>query len=156
VAVNGDYVYIADDTAGLLVISVSDPTHPIEIGYSSTPDPAYGIAANGDYAYVADDNLGLYIYQFYGSGIEEGRQPTVKSVPPSATIIRGTLELGSRLTASGSDLFDAHGRKVMDIPHSAFRTPHPVDVSALAPGIYFVRSADSGQRTAMQKIVIAR
>ena len=52
VAVDRSYAYVADDTAGLRVISVEDPAHPLEVGYCGTPGPAGGVAVAGSYAYV--------------------------------------------------------------------------------------------------------
>ena len=66
VAVFGSYVYVADDEAGLRVINVADPAHPMEAGFYDTPGNAYGIAVSGVYAYVADSPGGLYILTFTG------------------------------------------------------------------------------------------
>jgi DNA-binding beta-propeller fold protein YncE len=61
VAVAGNHAYVADDEAGLRVISVSDPAHPSEVGYYDTPGDAYGVAVAGNYAYVADGFAGLRV-----------------------------------------------------------------------------------------------
>jgi hypothetical protein len=57
VAVEGDYVYIADDESGLRVVNVSDPAHPVEVG--SLPMPGYApfwdVAVQGNYAYIVAD-----------------------------------------------------------------------------------------------------
>jgi hypothetical protein len=45
----------------LRVISVSDSTHPGEIGYYDTPGVACNVVVMGDYAYVADFTGGLRI-----------------------------------------------------------------------------------------------
>jgi hypothetical protein len=79
------------------------------------------------------------------------RQPT----NVGATIVRGVLDLseakGDRRMAKGV-LLDAVGRKVLDLHAGAN------DVRSLAPGIYFVleRSAVSGERSAVTKVVIQR
>ena len=62
VAVWGNYAYIADDTEGLRVMDISDPTHPLESGFFDTPDCAGGVAVNGNYAYVADWSSGLRVF----------------------------------------------------------------------------------------------
>ena len=54
VAVSGNYAYVADYGAGLVVISVADPAHPTEVGHCDTPDQAYGVAVSGNHAYVVD------------------------------------------------------------------------------------------------------
>ena len=67
VVVNGDYAYVAcwveppDTVRGLHVISVADPTQPVEVGYCLTPGQARGVAVAGDYAYVADYDSGLSV-----------------------------------------------------------------------------------------------
>ena len=134
VAVSGNYAYVADWSAGLRVISVSDPAHPVQVGYHGTADLAYDVAVVGDYAYVAAGNVGLQICQFYGAGIEEGRQPRANGLRPTATVIRGVLMIGDRGPKTGdrAELLDASGRKVLDIRAGAN------DVSRLAPGVYFV------------------
>ena len=60
-AVAGNYAYVADEDDGLRVISVSDPAHPVEVGYYGTPGWALGVAVAGNYAYVADENSGLRV-----------------------------------------------------------------------------------------------
>jgi hypothetical protein len=135
VAVAGDYAYVANEGAGLRVVSVSDPALPVEVGYYGTAGFAYGVAVAGGYAYVAGYDAGLQICQFYGAGIEEGRQPTANGSRPSATVIRGVLlweAYGTRHTAYGAELLNISGRTVLDL-HSGAN-----DVSRLAPGVYFI------------------
>jgi hypothetical protein len=148
VVVAGNHAYVADYTAGLRVISVSDPAHPVEVGYYGTADLACGVAVVGDYAYVAAYDAGLQICEFYGAGIEEGRQPMANGVRPTVTVIRGVLFLseasGEKREARG-ELLDISGRKVLDIRAGAN------DVSRLAPGVYFVHEA---QARAVHKIIV--
>jgi hypothetical protein len=59
--VYGHYVYMADFASGLRVIDVSDPTHPQEVGFCTTPDFAYAVTVAGNLAYVADLNSGLRV-----------------------------------------------------------------------------------------------
>ena len=61
VALAGDYAYLACSNAGLLIIDVSNPQSPYEVGHYNTPGPAYGVAVVGSYAYVADQDSGLRI-----------------------------------------------------------------------------------------------
>jgi hypothetical protein len=61
VAVSGDYAYVADGDSGLRIISIADPSQPVEVGSLVTPDSAYDVAVVGDYAYVADDTAGLRV-----------------------------------------------------------------------------------------------
>jgi hypothetical protein len=53
VDVHGDYVFIADSTAGMKIIQVSDPTSPLVAGSVSTLS-AWDVVVNGTYAYLVD------------------------------------------------------------------------------------------------------
>jgi hypothetical protein len=59
--VAGDYAYVSADYGGMVVISVTDPAHPTELGHRDTPGRSYNVAASGDHAYVADDWGGLRV-----------------------------------------------------------------------------------------------
>ena len=48
VCVSGDYAYVADDTNGLAVIDISDPTNPGTPVYEDTTGNAYGVYVSGD------------------------------------------------------------------------------------------------------------
>lgn len=61
VEVRGNYAYLADDTGGLRVIDISNPSNPVEIGYYIYPEYAWAIAVLGLYAYVVDNRIGLWI-----------------------------------------------------------------------------------------------
>jgi hypothetical protein len=50
----------------------------------------------------------------------------------------------------GAELLDITGRKVMDLQAGLN------DIRRIAPGVYFLRSADSGKRSAVTKVVIPR
>jgi len=82
---------------------------------------------------------------------EPTRQPT--SVQPSATVVRNVLFLPPALLSPPSSLLSVDGRKVLDLQ------PGANDVSALSPGIYFVRSepsAVSREPSAVTKVVVAK
>ncbi|HTW92254.1 MAG TPA: M1 family metallopeptidase [bacterium] len=82
------------------------------------------------------------------TGIEEMPNDEVRMMNVGPTIVHGVLRLanGERRMAT-SELLDIAGRKVLDL------RPGPNDVSGLAPGIYFVRSAGTGLPA---RVVIAR
>ena len=61
VAIAGDYAYVIDGDAGLVVVDISDPAAPVWAGYYDTPGWANGVAIAGDYAYVACDDAGLVV-----------------------------------------------------------------------------------------------
>jgi hypothetical protein len=86
------------------------------------------------------------------------RKPPASSRQRIATVARGVLWLwpqsGDRPSCGGtvSVLLDITGRKVMDL------RPGENDIRHIAPGVYFVRSAESGERSAasVRKVVIQR
>jgi len=61
VYLSGDYAYVADQTSGLAVIDISDPTNPGAPVYEATTGDARDIYVSGDYAYVAVLTSGLAV-----------------------------------------------------------------------------------------------
>ena len=68
--VAGDYLYVANSFDGLMIIDISEPANPTEIGHYDTNN-AKDIAIGGDYAYIADTNSGLAI-----NDISDPRNPS--------------------------------------------------------------------------------
>jgi hypothetical protein len=88
--------------------------------------------------------------QFTGVAENPGSGCPLSRVP---TIVRGVLEMpqaASHKPQATSWLLDVSGRKVLEL------NPGPNDVSRFGAGVYFVRSAGSGQRTAVSKVVVQR
>jgi hypothetical protein len=92
--------------------------------------------------------------------VEEGRQRTACSPQLTASIVRGSLMLPGRHEAM---LLDAAGRKVMDLRPGEFGSGasgalRHHDVRHLAPGVYFLLSAASGERSAVgvRRMVVTR
>lgn len=59
--VNGNYIYVADNTSGLRVVNASNPAALSETGYYDTPGSATDVSVSGNYAYVADGASGLRV-----------------------------------------------------------------------------------------------
>jgi hypothetical protein len=71
------YAYVADGGNDLCVVDVSTPSTPVEVGLSSTPNPAVGVAVAGGYVAVAVDLGGLAVYEdcsgtLFTDGFEHG------------------------------------------------------------------------------------
>lgn len=60
-ALTDQFAYVADGSAGLLVLDIRDPSTPVRTGVEDTPGNANGVAVFGDYAYVADSGSGLRV-----------------------------------------------------------------------------------------------
>jgi hypothetical protein len=61
IAVVGTLAYVTTGVSGLRIVSIADPTHPVELGHYDTPGDAVGVAVQGNYAYVADWDGGLRV-----------------------------------------------------------------------------------------------
>ncbi len=55
-------LFIALEDRGLRMVDVSDPSHPVELGYSQVVPEVFGVAVRGDIAYVLGySSLGLVV-----------------------------------------------------------------------------------------------
>jgi hypothetical protein len=112
-----------------------------------------------------DGDLDMITCDYYGSvflrrnitpaGVAERYEPQTSSRKLQATFVRNALWLKSAASSSPgpSWLLDIGGRKKMDL------TPGANDVSALAPGVYFVREqlqAASHKPQVVRKVVVTR
>ena len=61
VAVDGTHAYLADYTAGLQIIDISNPANPRQVGVNKTGGATWSVAVSGQYAYVADNYTGLNV-----------------------------------------------------------------------------------------------
>jgi hypothetical protein len=78
VAVSGSTVY-SGSGSGLLIIDVSNPAAPQQLGHVVLPEMVVDIAVSGDYAYITDEPYGLYV-----ADISDPTQPVLAgSVAPS-------------------------------------------------------------------------
>ncbi|MDH4210162.1 MAG: hypothetical protein OEV79_01775 [candidate division WOR-3 bacterium] len=59
--INGNQAYVADGRAGLIIIDIADPAHPVIVGEFDTRDYANEVCVSGDKAYVADGDGGLFV-----------------------------------------------------------------------------------------------
>jgi len=78
VFVSGNYAYVANGSAGLRVIDISDPSSPFEVGYCNTPRCALGVFVSGNYAYVAAS------VDWNNNGYDEGRLYIIDVSNPSS------------------------------------------------------------------------
>lgn len=62
VALSGSTAYVAYGAEGVVVLDISDPAAPREIGGINTPDDASGVDQAGPIVFVADDSTGLIIH----------------------------------------------------------------------------------------------
>ena len=96
-------------------------------------------------------SVGMLWGQLGSVGVRE-EQPSTGSRRQAATVARGVLIYQQTANSSqpAAELLDINGRHIMFLQHG------PNDVRHIAPGVYFVRSAESGKRSAVRKVVIQR
>jgi hypothetical protein len=72
---SGEYALVADGNAGLTVLYVGDPTHPMITGSFSTPGGGYALhlAVSGHYAYLAGSQLVIVDWADPAHPVEAGR-----------------------------------------------------------------------------------
>jgi hypothetical protein len=61
VFLSGTVLYVADGSAGLIALDVSDRTAPVILDTYATPGNAYDVVVWGNYAYVADGTGGVLV-----------------------------------------------------------------------------------------------
>ncbi|UCG43331.1 MAG: SBBP repeat-containing protein [candidate division WOR-3 bacterium] len=80
------------------------------------------------------------------AGVAEDHGPAVRLPQAVPSVVRGRLLLPD---ADRAELLDISGRRVLDLGQGQN------DLSRIAPGVYFVRSADGGGRT-VSRVVVQR
>jgi len=96
------------------------------------------------------DGAGIYVIGAVAGAVAEPRAALPAGDRPASTMVRGVLFMPERTGSSPSaSLLDISGRRVMDLQ------PGANDVRALAPGVYFVRTAQAqAQAQAVRKVVL--
>lgn len=91
VRASGNLAYLVVGTKGLLIVDVSDPAHPVEVGSNSTRGYAQSVTVSGSTAYVANRGDGLTILNVSDPlrPVELGRIDTPGSA--QAVALRGQL-----------------------------------------------------------------
>jgi hypothetical protein len=134
VALFGTLVALADDNQGVQVVDVSVPSGPVPVGaYGERGTQPQAVAQADNLVFAVSEQAGLQVYDFYGSGLSDGRSAAVVANPARVSIVGRTLSLPAAGSVGSSVLLDASGRTVMML------RPGANDVSRLAPGVYFVR-----------------
>jgi hypothetical protein len=97
IAVSGTTAYLADGSAGLQIVDISDRKNPVLLGAYNTPGNAWSVAVSGATAYVADGSAGLQV---------------IDVTNPTAPSLRGTYDTpgaGYFVAVSGTTAYVADG-----------------------------------------------
>jgi len=121
-------LYVADDNAGLRVISVSDPANPVEVGFYDTPGRANDVAVVGDYAYVADGGTGLRVIS-----VSDPAHPVEVGFCDTPGYAYGAAKVGNYAYVADGD-----GLRIISVSDPA----HPTEVG-------FYETPDWAQRVAV-------
>lgn len=74
--VSGDYAYISNREAGLRIVNVSDPIHPVETGAYAVDIEAWSCCVSGNYAYVID----MFVGQLQVLDVQDPANPVLVGV----------------------------------------------------------------------------
>ncbi|MDB9436099.1 DUF4347 domain-containing protein, partial [Dolichospermum lemmermannii CS-548] len=132
VQVVGNYAYVADDSSGLQIIDISNPTTPTLKGNYNTSGYARNVQVVGNYAYVADGNSGLQIID-----ISNPTTPTLKGNYNTSGSATGVQIVGNY--AYVADQFS--GLQIIDISNPTTPTlkgNYDMDGYAYAYGVQVV------------------
>jgi hypothetical protein len=138
----GNYVYLAASLTGLRVLDVTDPDHPVEVGFASTRGNAIGVQVVGKYAYVASGGTPL---PGTSDLADTGGLEVIDVSDPSHPVWRARLNIfgdgienlrvvGPYAYVSGT----AAGKLAVDVIdisdplHPVFKSETPVDSNAVA------------------------
>ena len=165
VSVLWNYVYVADNDAGLRVVDVTNPANPFEVGFYDTPGSADGVAVAGNYAYVAD----YYHFEIFdcSQAVSVPNHNPLK-VPVSYSLLpaypnpfNAATRFAFQLPAAGwvdLSVYDILGQRVAVLVNG-FRPAGTHQVvfygSGLASGLYFCR-LQAGEFTAAQRLILLK
>jgi len=147
--------------------NVGTDTNPVFNTFVDLVQPDSNTYLNGNPPRVnftdwdGDGDLDMITCDYYGSvflrknitppGVAETMNDGRRTMNVGATLVRGVLNLPASAFTLHSSLFSLSGEKVLDL------APGPNDVSHLAPGVYFVREAQTqAQAQATRKVIITR
>ena len=118
IAASGDYAYVGTDI--FRVIDVSNPSTPVEVGFTDLPGTALDIAVEGNYAYVgvvSNTGLGVIDVTWPTAPVEVGFVPTPDR-PSGVAVSDGYAYVANEV-----------GLRVIDVTTPAF----PFEVGFLDP-----------------------
>jgi hypothetical protein len=136
---------------GQRVISVSDPAHPVEVGYRDSLGAAIGVVANGDRAYVASwltawrDGLRVISVADPAHPVEVGYYSLSNA---------GSVALSGDYACvahwSGLKTLQFYGEGVEETPSTVARVPTPM--STIVRGVRF-RTTESAVAANLQSTI---
>lgn len=142
VAISGDVAFVADQTGGLQVVDISDPSNLTLLASLAVPGFALGIAVDGDYAFITASSSGLQVVDI--------------SDPANPQLVGSLLTPGfaSEVVVSGNHAYVADysgDLQVVDVSNPAlpflagtYSTPGNVDGIAVDGDLAFLADENFG------------
>jgi len=151
-AVSDTFIYVADETAGVVVGSISDPSTPYIIDTFDSPGIAKGLFAAHPYVYVGDNDSFIILLFTDASGIDDELTPIAFELRGSypnpfnaACNVEFSLFEGGHVSL---DIYNLCGQKIGNLADSYFGAgDHSIswDASDSPSGVYFVKLTSAGQ-----------
>lgn len=145
VLVEGDLAYLACRTGGIVVVDVTDPKGPVEIGNlggTAWSGVADDLAKRGDHLYVGDGNNRL----LHVVDVSDPAAPALVGQVPTGELPRGIDLAGDRLYAAiqyeGVEVFDL-ADPLAPAPVDTIPVYSPLDVTVAAGLLYVPNSGSS-------------
>lgn len=135
VAVQGNYAYIGEGK-NLLVMNVSTPSSPLQVGRVLLPGVVRALALFGEYAYVADEDAGLQVVD-----ISTPSAPVIRGFYPTTNSSDGVAVFAGRAYVAD----EGAGLKILDLGNptmpalvslTSCGTAYAVMVKASANGVF--------------------
>jgi hypothetical protein len=105
VALRGSHLFVAADQAGMLVVDVADPDHPVQVHAVAATAGAQDLVLDGDFAFVAAGTRGFLVVD-----ITSPLTATVDATVPTAGAAQGLFRQGNLLlvavAGAGLQIFD--------------------------------------------------
>jgi hypothetical protein len=120
VQVVGRYAYVADDSSGLQIIDISNPTTPTIKGNYDTSGNAWGVQVVGNYAYIADSGSGLQIID-----ISNPTTPTLKGNYDTSGNAEGVQVVGEYAYVADNE----GGLKIINVSEFTNQAPTSITLS---------------------------
>ena len=133
------YACIFDERRRFIVVNISDPDEPVEVGTTGLPIGAGDVVIEGEYAYVANDRSGLVIYD-----VSNPIEPVQVGICATGDVAKGAAILEDYVILASSD-WDRHGEygtvNLIDISD----VTEPFQIDRIIPTGYALNVSSDGE-----------
>ncbi len=161
VVVSGSYAFLSD-WPYLHVVAISDPAHPMEVGYYEVPSGGFpcNLDVEGNLIVRACSDCAIQVYEFCCAGTEE-EQPQPIPHPSTIKVLQNPvagnhIELFIHGVASTItlELYNLLGQKVKTYSCApSSNTAQSLDIQGIPAGTYFLRTRQRGSQAMKVQIL---